>query len=138
MATRYSEQQGSKSRQTKNIGNLSASRRRLWVRTTVFTAWNAASFSEFELQAEKTVLMSAHKTKSSNDTRSFLDLGGLHEDKLCGTFTGNSTDQCQNGSSKLLTPYRGQLRSTRIVVAYLRPTFSATKRTNRAPISIDK
>ena len=42
-------------------------------------------------------------------------------------------------SSNLLTPYREQPRSTRIVVAtYPRPAFSATKRTNYAPISFDK
>ena len=47
--TCYSDQQGSKSRQnpcqvkpTENIDNLSASRRRLWVRTTVSTVWSAA------------------------------------------------------------------------------------------------
>ena len=34
--------------------------------------------------------------------------------------------------------YREQPRSTRIVVAYPRPAFSATKRTNQAPISFDQ
>ena len=51
-------------------------------------------------------------------------------------FTKNGTDQCQNGSSNLLIPYREQPRSTRMAVAYLRPAFSATKRTNHAPISL--
>ena len=37
-----------------------------------------------------------------------------------------------------LTPYREQPRSTRTVVAYLRPAFSATKRTNYAPTSFDQ
>ena len=37
-----------------------------------------------------------------------------------------------------LTPYREQPRSTRIVVAYPRPAFSATKRTNFAPTSFDQ
>ena len=36
------------------------------------------------------------------------------------------------------TPYRKQPRSTRIVVAYPRPAFSATKRTNHAPNSFDQ
>ena len=49
-------------------------------------------------------------------------------------FTRNGTDHCQNGSSNLLTPYRQQSRSTRIVVAYPRPAFSAIKRINHAPI----
>ena len=53
-------------------------------------------------------------------------------------FTSNGTDQCPNGSSNLLTPYRKQPRSTRFVVAYPRPAFSATKRTNHAPISVDQ
>ena len=38
----------------------------------------------------------------------------------------------------LLTPYREQPRSTRIVVAYPRPAFSAIKRTNYASISFDQ
>ena len=56
-------QRGSKSRQnpcqvhpTENIGNLPASRRCLWVRTTVSTVSSPASTSESEFQAtEKTV-----------------------------------------------------------------------------------
>ena len=51
---------------------------------------------------------------------------------LCGS-TSNGTDQYQNGSSNLLTPYREQPRSTRNVVAYPRPAFSAKKRKNYAP-----
>ena len=53
-------------------------------------------------------------------------------------FTTNGTDQCRNGSSNLLTPYREQPRSIQTAVVYLRPAFSATKRTNQAPISFDK
>ena len=53
-------------------------------------------------------------------------------------FTGNGTDQCQDGSSHIPTSYREQPRPTRIVVAYLRPAFSATARTNCAPISFDQ
>ena len=53
-------------------------------------------------------------------------------------FTRNGTDQCRNGSSNLLTPYQEQPRSTPSVVAYPRPAFSATKRTNHAPISFDQ
>ena len=53
-------------------------------------------------------------------------------------FIGNGTDQCQNGSSNILIPYREQPRSTPIVVAYPRLAFSATKRTNHAPISFDQ
>ena len=46
--------------------------------------------------------------------------------------------KCRNGSSNLLAPYREQPRSTRIVVAYPRPAFSATERTDHAPISFDQ
>ena len=53
-------------------------------------------------------------------------------------FTSNGTGQCQNGSSNLLTLHGEQPRSTRIVVAYPRPAFSATKRTNHALISFDQ
>ena len=51
--------------------------------------------------------------------------------KLC-------TDQYQNGSKNLLTPYREQLRSTRNVAAYPRPAFSAKKRKHYAPTSFDQ
>ena len=57
--------------------------------------------------------------------------------KLCGS-TSNGTDQYQNGSSNLLTPYREQPRSTRNVVAYPRPAFSAKNRKNYAPTSFDQ
>ena len=57
--------------------------------------------------------------------------------KLCGS-TSNGTDQCQNGSSNLLTPYREQPRSTRNVAAYPRPAFSAKKRINYAPTRFDQ
>ena len=53
-------------------------------------------------------------------------------------FTSNGTDQCQNGASKFLTPHLEKPRSTRIVVAYPRPAFSATNQTNHAPISFDQ
>ena len=53
------------------------------------------------------------------------------------TETGGATlhkeRPCRNGSSSILTPYREQPRITRMVVAYPRPGFSATKTTNRAP-----
>ena len=57
--------------------------------------------------------------------------------KLCGS-TSNGTDQYQNGSSNLLTPYREQPRSTRNVAAYPRPAFSAKQRKNYAPTSFDQ
>ena len=51
-------------------------------------------------------------------------------------FTRDGTHQIQNGSSNLLTPYRKQLQSTQIVVAYPRPALSAKKRTNHASFSL--
>ena len=53
-------------------------------------------------------------------------------------FISNGTEQCQNDSSNLLTPYRKQPRPTRIVVTYPRPAFSEIKRTNHAPINFDQ
>ena len=57
--------------------------------------------------------------------------------KLCGS-TSDGTDQYQNGSSNLLTPYREQPRSTRNDVAYPRPAFSEKNRENYAPASFDQ
>ena len=57
--------------------------------------------------------------------------------KLCSS-TNNGTDQYQNGSSNLLTPYREQPRPTRNVVAYPRPAFSAKNWENYAPTSFDQ
>ena len=76
MATiRYSIQQGSKSRQnpcqvqpTESIGNLSASRRCIWVRSTVSTVWSPVQ-----------------PTKSSKVIQKKISLGVLNEDKLCNT-----------------------------------------------------
>ena len=94
VTTRYSIQQGSKLRKktyevqpSQNTGNLSASRRCLWVQVTVSTVWRAASISESELQAaEKTVWCAAHVTKSSKVTqKAFLAIGGLLEGKVCDT-----------------------------------------------------
>ena len=79
VTTRYSDHQGSKSRQnpcqiqpTENIGNISSSRRCLWVRPTISTFCSAASISESELQATwKTVRCAANPIKSSQVMRHF-------------------------------------------------------------------
>ena len=93
--TSYSNQRVSKLRQNpcqvrppENIRNLSASRRYLWVRTTVSIVWRAVSISESELQAtEETVGCVAHPPIKviKCDSKSFLPIGGLHEDRLCDT-----------------------------------------------------
>ena len=62
---------------------------------------------------------------------------GIQIATICGS-TSNGTDQYQNGSSNLLTPYREQPRSTRNVVAYPRPAFSAKTRKNYASTSFDQ
>ena len=113
--TRYSEQQGSKSQQnpcqvqpTDNIGNLSASRRCLWVRTTV-SVWSAASISESELTSYRERLsdvLPINKVIKRDETFSSSRRGIRRQ--VMRHFTGNGTDQCQNGSSNLLTPYREQ------------------------------
>ena len=112
------------------------------LQTTVSTVivWSAASISESELliQAiEKTVWCAARPTKSSRVIQKFSSSGRVTRRQVMQHFTGNGTDQCRNGSLNLLIPYREQPRSTRMVVAYPRPAFSATKRTNQAPISFD-
>ena len=83
---------------------------------------------------------SASNKVIKSNTKSFLAPGGLHEDIMATLYEQwhQPINQCQNGSSNLLTPYREQPRSTRNIVAYPRPAFSATKRTNHAPISFDQ
>ena len=52
-------------------------------------------------------------------------------------FTGHGTDQCRNGLSNILIPYREQPRPTRTVVAYPRSASKASNMTNYAPIRFD-
>ena len=146
MNTRYSNQLESKSRQNpchvqppENVGNLWASRRFIWVRTTVSTVWSAARISESELLAintsyrEDCLMCSPSNKVIKSDSKSFSGNRRVARRRVVRHFTRNGADQCQNGSSNLLTPYREQPRSTRIV-AYPRPAFSATKRKKHAPI----
>ena len=70
--------------------------------------------------------------------KTFLSYRRVTRGQVMLHLTRNGTDQCQNGSSNFLAPYREQPRSIRIAVAYPRPAFSATKRTNSAPISLDQ
>ena len=142
---RYPHQQGSKSRQnscqvrpTEIIGSISASRRSLWVRTTVSTVWSAASIQNLNYKLyRKTVC--CPPTQSSKVIQKFsISRRVTRRRQFMRYFTSNGTDQCQNGSSKILTPYREQRRTTRIVVAYPRLAFSTTKRANHALISFDE
>ena len=90
MTTRYSNQQESKSRQNScqvqppTIVNLSASRRCLWVRTTVFTVWVAANISESEYREDCLVCCSSTKVIKVIQ-KVFLAIGDVHEDRLCDT-----------------------------------------------------
>ena len=79
-----------------------------------------------------------HQTKSSQVIQNvFLAVRGLREDKSMHTLQAMAPTS-KNGASNLLTPYREQFRSIRIVDAYPRPVFAATKWTNHAPISFDQ
>ena len=142
--TRYSDQQGSKSRQNpcqvqspESIGNLSASRRCLWVRTTVSTVivWSTTSISTSELliqATEKTIWCAAPSNKViKSDSKG----GWLHDDKLWDTLQGMASANAKTVHQT--SSYREQPRSTSTVVAYPRPALSATKRTNHAPSSFD-
>ena len=90
----YSNQQGSQSRQNpcpvqpiENIGNLSVSRRCLWVRTTVSTVWSASSISESELQAtEEIAWCAAHPTKSSKVIKKVFQLSEGYTKTSYATF----------------------------------------------------
>ena len=101
-STRYSNQQGFKSRQnpcqvqlTENVGNLSTSRRYFWVRITVFTVWSAASILESELQAtEKTFWCAAHPTKSSKVIKTCSSSRRVTLRQIMRRFTSDGIDQC--------------------------------------------
>ena len=64
-----------------------------------------------------------------SDPKSFSSSRRVTRRQVMRSFTSsNGTDQLQNGSSNLLTPYGEQPRLTRTVVTYPRPAFSAAKR----------
>ena len=68
-----------------------------------------------------------------NVSKKFPKLSRVTRRHIMRRFTRNGiTDHCQSGSSNLLTRERAQPRSSRIVIAYPKPTLSATKRTNHA------
>ena len=128
VTTSYSNQQGSKSRRhpcqvlpTENIG--------------VKTLSLGTDYSFCWLEGCQYVLCWTFNKVIESDTRSFLALEAfVTHRQVIRHFTSNGTAPCQNGLSNLLIPYREQPRSTRIVVAYPRPAFSTTMRTNHAPV----
>ena len=100
----YSDQQGSKSRQnrcqvqpTENIRNISASRRYLRVQTTEqflpFGVLTLFQNLKYLLQKSLSNVLPSNVIKS--DSKSFLTLGGLHEDWFCVTLQAIDTEQCQ-------------------------------------------
>ena len=96
--------------------------------STVSTVRSAASVPESEIQdTEMTVWCAAHPPKSSKVTQKVFSSRRVTRRQVMRHFTSNGTDQCQNSSSNLLTPYREQPRSARIVVESPRPAFSATR-----------
>ena len=72
--------------------------------------------------------------QQSHDTRSFLPLGGLHEDKLCVTLQEAMTPA--NVERFMKPPYSisREPRSTHIVFVDTQPAFPAPKRSKHAPI----
>ena len=144
MTTRYSDQHGSKSRQklcdSTSTGTdlvvVDSHIQRIVLATEETAVTQQVSHRPIKCQSR---LWSQRETKGHIvwTTRYSDQQGSKSRQKLCDS-TSIRTDQYQNGSSNLLTPYREQPRSTRIVVAYPRPAFSATKRTNYAPTSFDQ
>ena len=149
VTTRYSNQHGSKSRQNpcqvqpaENIESLSASRHAFEyeLQLLLFGVQPVVQNLNYKLQRHKQRgLSDVQLIRQSNKKilKQNLAIEGYTKTNYA-TIRGNDTGQCQNGLSNLLTPYRAQPRSTRIVVAYPRPAFSATKRTNHAPINFDE
>ena len=148
--TRYSDQQGSKSRQKVMRLSLVATSK------TNCTLVLHRAYKVWWLCLKQTactlVLHRAYKVcwlcqKQPSDWSALYATTASDLPALCRFSTGayntrhstsNGTDQYQNGSSNLLTLYREQPRSTRNVVAYSRPAFSAKNRKNYAPTSFDQ
>ena len=176
VTTRYSDQQGSKSRQnpcqvqpTENIGNLSASRRCLWVRTTVTTVWSGVLpvlfsgvlpvlfsgvlpvlfsgvlpvlFQYFRISIIITSytegclvccpIQQSHQTRCNKFSSSSYHRRVTRR-QVMRHFTSNDTNVKTSAKPTYSISRATSIDSTRIVVAYPRPAFSATKRANHAP-----
>ena len=134
VTTRYTDQQGSKSRQnprqvqpTEIIGNLSASRRYFGYNLEFLLAGVLQVFQNLiysKLQRKLSGVLPIQQSHQKEYKKLCLALGGLKQRQVMRHFTSNGTDQqCQNSSSKPLTyqgfsMYREQPpRSTQIVFA---------------------
>ena len=86
------------------------------------------------------VCCSSNEKVIKSNTKRFLALEAYHEDTLCDTLQAMAPTKVKtiHQTSLLHIETNFDFRSTRIVVAYPRPAFSATKRTNHAPISFDQ
>ena len=135
VTARYSNQQGSQSRQnpclvqpTENIGNLSVSRRCVWIQTTVSTAVSGVLLVfqnlNYKLQRRLPDVLPIQQSHQKLSKR-FSSSRRVIRRQVMRHFTSHGTDQCRNGLSNILIPYREQPRSTRIVVAYPRPLILA-------------
>ena len=71
-------------------------------------------------------------------TKRFLALGGVHEDKLCNTLQAMAPTNVETVHQTYLFHIESNLDRLGLIVAYPQPAFSATKRTNHAPISFDQ
>ena len=96
------------------------------------------SLSELQgIQRRPSDVLPMHQSHQSWLTR-FSSYRRVTRGQFTRHLTRNGIDQCRNGPSNLLAPYREQPRSTRIVVAYPQLAFSATKRINPVPNSFDQ
>ena len=143
VTARYSNQQGSKSLQIL-VGPTTREHRKLMGVKTISLGTNYSSHCLTCCQYFKTgatsytedCLVFCPSTKVIKRDAELSE--GYTQRQVMRHFTSNGTDQLQNGSPNLLTPYREQTRLTRIAVAYPRSALSVTKRRNNAPISFDQ
>ena len=149
VTTRCLNQKGSRSRQkpsqvqpTENTGNISASRRFLWVRSTVSTAVSGVLpvFQNLKkkqaINSEDCPMCCPFKKVIKSDTQSFL---ALLEDKLCDILQAMAPTNVETvHQTSMFHIESNPERRARTVVTYPRQTFSATKRTNRATFSFDQ
>ena len=139
VTARYSSQQGSKSRQnpcqvqpTENIGNFSGQDNVFVYELQFLLSGLLPVFVSYRDRRLSDVLPIHQNKLIKSDSKTNYRHRRATRRHVMRNFTSSCTDQCQNGSSNLFTPCREQPRSARVVVAYPRLVFSATKRTNHA------
>ena len=146
VTARYSNQQESKSRKNSCQAQPTEHRKLIGVKTMslgtkykFFCLECCHYFITLITSYREDCLMCFPSNKvAKRDTKRFPSYQRVTRRQVMRHFTSNGTDQYQNGLSNFLIAYREQPRSTRIIVAYPGPAFSATKRTNHAPIRFDQ